>query len=59
MKKSPSTSWWKYPDPQVLNLKILAFDTKLCIGAGDTKFTLQLTSLSLIEAQIRAKPLDL
>ncbi|WP_255408908.1 hypothetical protein [Calothrix sp. NIES-3974] len=43
----------------MLNLKILAVDTKLCIGAGDTKFTPQLTSLLLIEAQIRAKPLDL
>lgn len=31
---------------QVLNLKILEVDTKLCIGAGDTKFALQLTLLS-------------
>ncbi len=46
-------------NPQVLNLKILAVDTKLCIGAGDTKFALLLTSFSLVEAQIRAKPPDL
>jgi len=39
----------------VLNLKILAFDTKLFVGAGNPKFALLLTLFSLVEVQICAK----